>query len=82
MVAGTRIVRTIVASRKTETARPTPICWNIGIWPRAKPLNTATMMAAAPVMMFAVRRRPNATDSVLSWVSSNRSRIRLSRKMW
>ena len=63
---GTRIDRTIVASMKTATARPNPICWSAVSRPAANPANTATMMIAAPVMIPPVVRRPYATASVLS----------------
>ena len=58
MVAGTRIVRTIVASMKTATARPKPICCSGPSRPAANPVNTATMIRAAPVMIPAVVRSP------------------------
>ena len=40
------------------------------------------MISAAPVMMPAVDCTPNTTDSLLSPVSNQRSRMRLSRKTW
>ena len=58
MAAGTMIVRTTVASMRTATARPKPICWNMTSSPLAMPPKTQTMMAAAPVMMPAVRPTP------------------------
>ena len=58
MVAGTTIVRTTVASMRMATARPKPICWKTTISPVAMPPNTQTMIAAAPVMMPAVRPTP------------------------
>ncbi len=58
MAAGTMMVRTTVASMRTATARPKPICWNTTSSPVAIPPNTQTMMAAAPVMMLPVRPRP------------------------
>ncbi len=67
---GTSNVRTIVASRKTATASPNPICWNGASRTGANPPNTVTMISAAPVMIPAVVRRPYATDSVLSPVLS------------
>ena len=70
MAAGTMIVRTMVASISTATARPKPICWNMTSSPVAMPPNTQTMIAAAPVMMPAVRPRPWATASRVSPVSS------------
>ena len=82
MPDGTRNVRTIVASRSTATARPKPICCSGPKRPDANPVNTTTMMMAAPVMMPAVVRRPYATASVLSCVLSYSSRIRVSRNTW
>ncbi len=72
----------IVASISNATATPKPICWNMIRSPRAKPENTATMMSAAPVMIRAVEPTPNVTASVVSPVSSKRSRILESRNTW
>ena len=58
MLAGTSTDRTTVASMKTATASPKPVCWRSTRRPAAKPANTAIMMAAAPVMMCAVDRTP------------------------
>ena len=82
MLAGTSSTRTIVASMNTATARPNPICCSGPRRPDANPVNTHTMMSAAPVMMPAVVRRPYATASVLSCVLSYSSRIRDSRNTW
>ena len=82
MAAGTMMVRTTVASMKIATARPKPICWNITSSPPAMPANTHTMMAAAPVMMPAVRPTPKATASRVSPVWSKRSLMRLMRNTW
>ena len=68
-MAGTRIVRTSVASTSTATARPKPICWNITSSPAAKPLKTATMISAAPVISRADDEMPNETASSVSPVS-------------
>ena len=57
--AGTRTERTMVASRRTATARPKPICWNITSRPVAKPAKTATMISAAPVMILRRRLQPD-----------------------
>lgn len=58
MLAGTRMIRMIVASRSTAMANPKPTCWNMTRSPAAKPLKTATMINAAPVMIPAVVRTP------------------------
>ena len=82
MADGTRIDRTIVASRKTATARPKPISCSAAIRPLANAANTATMITAAPVMIPPVVRRPYATASELSPLLSYSSRIRLNRNTW
>ena len=56
-------MRISVASRSRATATPKPICWNMASWPRAKPLNTTTMMRAPPVMILAVEETPPMTAS-------------------
>lgn len=66
IAAGTSTMRTTVASSVTANARPKPNCWNITRSPSAKPPKTTTMIAAAPVMMFAVERSPKATELALS----------------
>src|SRR5262245_10901165 len=71
-----------VASMRSATATPKPICWNMIRSPRAKPENTATMISAALVMMRAVDATPNVTASVGSPVWMWRSRSRLSRNTW
>ncbi len=58
MLAGTRIERMTVASRMTATANPKPTCCMDARLLIAKPANTATMIAAAPVMSAAVWRVP------------------------
>ena len=50
--------RMIVASARSATATPKPICWNMTRSPDAKPANTATMISAAPVMIPAVVLSP------------------------
>jgi hypothetical protein len=66
MLAGTKTIRTIVASRRTASPRPKPICCRPTKSPAANPQKPATMMRAAPVMSLPVARIPKATDSVLS----------------
>src|SRR5262245_54358562 len=63
---GSRIERTIVASIRSATATPNPICWNMISSPRAKPVKTAMMISAAPVMIRAVDATPKVTASVVS----------------
>ncbi len=82
IVAGTSTERTTVASTETATASPKPNCCIITSSPSAKPPKTATMIKAAPVINRPVERSPKATDSLLSPVCMNRSRIRLSRNTW
>ena len=82
MLAGTSTVRTIVASMRSATATPKPICWNITRSPAAKPPKTAMMISAAPVISRAVEPTPNATEPAVSPVCEYRSLIRLSRNTW
>jgi len=70
MLAGTRTERITVASIRTATARPKPICWNMTSCPLANPANTAIMIRAAPVMILPVAWSPTATDSRLLPVKS------------
>ena len=58
MPAGTSTARTIVASIRSATATPKPICWNMIRSPIAKPQKTAMMMSAAPVIRRAVELTP------------------------
>jgi hypothetical protein len=58
MLAGTSTARTIVASIRSATATPNPICWNMIRSPIAKPQKTAMMISAAPVMSRAVEPTP------------------------
>ena len=58
MVAGSSTVRTIVASTKTATARPSPSWRAIPSGRVRKTANTTTMIAAALVTVPAVRRDP------------------------
>ena len=69
-VHGKTTERIMVASRRSATATPNPICWNMSSWPRANPENTTTMMSAAPVMILAVDATPPTTASVVEPVSS------------
>ena len=79
MVAGRSTARTMVASIRTATARPTPIILKSIMLRVAKIANTATMTRAALVTTLAVARMPWATaSSVLipdSWDSRTRLRI-------
>ena len=60
----------IVASISSATATPKPICWNMTRSPRAKPLKTATMIRAAPVISRAVEATVWVTASVVEPVAS------------
>jgi len=75
MVAGTRIMRTSVASTRTAVARPMPNTLRMRRSPSTKLPNTQTMIAAAAVMTRAVAARPSATAVALSFVFSHSSRI-------
>ena len=66
IAAGTSTERIRVASIRSATATPKPICWNITSSPVAKPAKTTTMIRAAPVISRAVVRTPNATASLES----------------
>jgi len=70
MVAGTRTMRTRVASTATATARPRPMSFSSRTSERTNVPKTLTMMAAAAVMTRAVDDRPSATASALSPVRS------------
>ena len=79
IVAGTRIMRTSVASRSTATASPTPNILPMGSSPRTKAPNTLIMISAAEVMTLAVLDRPSTTDVWLSPDATYSSRTRDSR---
>src|SRR5581483_11731123 len=82
IAAGRRTERMIVASISSATATPKPICWNMTRSPIAKPVKTATMISAAPVIRRAVDATPWTRASVVEPVASKRSLIRLSRNTW
>ena len=79
IVAGTRRMRTRVASMATAVASATPVCLMMSSWPVTNPANTMTMMSAAEVMMRPERCRPAATASSLPSPESRSSLIRASR---
>ena len=60
-MAGTRIIRTRVASRKIAVAIPKPSILMIVLPSLTNPRNTATMIAAAAVITVPVAVRPRAT---------------------
>ena len=62
---GTRSARTIVASMRIATARPSPNCCSPTIRPATKPENAATMITAAAVTIRPVRSSPCATARVV-----------------
>src|SRR4029079_13174504 len=66
IVAGTRRTRTMVASRATARAMPTPMLLIVTVSARANAAKTVTMTIAAPVMTPAVFDRPSATAAALS----------------
>ena len=80
IVAGTRTIRTRVASRAIATAIPTPSCLTTTSTSVAKPRKTATMIAAAAEITRPVEESPRTTLPWASPVSSQSSRIRESRK--
>jgi len=55
--------RTIVASIRSATATPKPICWNETSSPAAKPAKTTMMISAAPV----ISRPVDATPKIMAW---------------
>lgn len=69
MVAGTRIIRTTVASRKMAVASPRPSILTTGSVPSTNPTKTDTMMSAAEVITRAVDARPCTTARSLSPVA-------------
>ena len=79
MVAGTRTMRTSVASIAIAVARPRPSIFSEGTGLATKLRKTAIMMSAAEVMIRPVPARPRATDSALSPVAAYSSRMRESR---
>ncbi len=79
IVAGTRIIRTIVASMRIAVARPSPIILTAGSSPRTKPRNTEIMIRAAEVITRAVLAMPPITDASLSPLIRKCSRMRDSR---
>ena len=66
MVAGTKSMRTTVASSPTVTARARPISLTMSSSPDTKPRNTITMMRAAEVTMRPDRCSPLSTAVSLS----------------
>ena len=77
---GTSRQRTIVASTKIATARPSPNSCSPTMLPATNPENAAHMMIAAAVMIRPVCSSPSATAVALSAPSSQASRIRVTRK--
>jgi hypothetical protein len=82
IVAGSSTARTIVASTKMATARPTPSSFSISAPSEAKMLNTATITIAALVTTPAVDLIPCSTASSVVIPRSNASRIRLTMNTW
>jgi transposase len=66
MALGSTIERMTVASIRSDTAMPNPVCCNITRSPAAKLAKTATMIRAAPVMIRAVEATPHRTASAVS----------------
>src|SRR5262249_29734342 len=62
---GSTTDRMMVASISRATATPKPICWNMTRSPWVKPVKTATMISAAPVMIRAVEAAPQRTAAVV-----------------
>ncbi len=78
-MAGTRTIRTSVASTRIAVARPMPSIFSDGTGLAARLRNTTIMISAAEVMTRPVPASPRATDSALSPVRRCSSRIRDSR---
>ena len=70
----------MVASMKIAEAIPMPMVLSTTSWLGTNAANTATMIAAAAVITRPVEARPSRTERSLSWVRSQASRIRLTRK--
>ena len=79
MVAGTRTIRTTVASSAIAVAIPSPSIFTVTSTSLAKPRNTATMIAAAAEITRPVDDSPLTTLSRASPLSSQCSRTRESR---
>ena len=71
--------RTSVASSRIATASPRPSSFSAGEPAAEKDANTATITAAALVIVRAERTSPSETARSLSPCASQRSRIRVSR---
>lgn len=82
MTAGTMVIRTTKASRRTAAARPRPMDLMIAVSLKMNPENTAIMMAAAAVTTRAPCRNPATTASFGSAPWTYSSRIRVTRKTW
>ena len=82
IVAGSSTARTIVASIRIATARPTPICLKSSELSVAKIANTATITIAALVTVPAVARIPCETAASVDIPRSNASRTRLRMNTW
>src|SRR3954451_3692423 len=82
IVAGSSTARTIVASIRIATDRPTPISLKSTELSVAKTANTATMTIAALVTVTAVARMPCDTASSVRIPRSTASRIRLRMNTW
>jgi hypothetical protein len=80
IVAGTRSARTMVASRATAMAMPTPRALIRTMSAKAKEPATTTTIRAAEVTIRPLRSRPAATAVWLSPPRSQTSFIRDSRK--
>ena len=79
---GSRIMRTTVASSRTATPRPTPICCMSCMDSVPKTAKTATMITAAPVTAPAVRVMPSRIAARLSRPRSRDSRMRETTNTW
>ena len=80
IVAGTRTIRTTVASIAIAVASPSPIIFTNGDGSVTKLRKTTTMISAPEVMTRPVDASPRATDSALSPVALYASRMRDTRK--
>jgi hypothetical protein len=82
IVAGSSTARTIVASIRIATARPTPSCFIDWFEPVANAANVTTMTAAALVMTPAVLLMPSATACSVERPRSTSSRTLLRTNTW
>lgn len=82
VIAGTMVIRTTKASKRTAAARPRPIDLVIDSSLKTNPENTAITMTAAAVTTRAPCRNPATTASSGAAPCTYSSRMRVTRKTW